>query len=42
MVAGAQVVRAGASTSRATPWLIAAALALLLIEMLVRSRRVRP
>jgi hypothetical protein len=40
MVAGSQVVRAGAATSRATPWLIVAALVLLLIEMLVRRRRV--
>jgi hypothetical protein len=41
LVAGARVVRAGAATSPATPWLLAAALALLLIEWAVRERVVR-
>jgi hypothetical protein len=38
-VAGAGIVRAGPSTSPATPWLLGAAIGLLLIEWLVRGRR---
>jgi hypothetical protein len=41
LVSGTRLVRAGAQMSPATPWLLAAGLALLLIEWLVRARVVR-
>lgn len=40
LVSGTQLVRAGVPTSRATPWLLAVGLALLLVEWMLR-RRVR-
>jgi hypothetical protein len=40
LVSGTRLVRAGVQTSRATPWLLAAGLALLLVEWMLR-RRVR-
>lgn len=41
LVAGTRLVRAGAHRSPATPWLLAAGLALLLLEWWARSRMVR-
>jgi hypothetical protein len=38
-VPGRRLVRAGPATSPATPWLLAAGIVLLLVEMLVRDRR---
>ena len=41
LVAGTRLVRAGVSHSAATPWLLAAGLALLLLEWMARRRMVR-
>jgi hypothetical protein len=41
LVAGTRLVRAGAHRSPATPWLLAAGLALLLLEWMARRRMVR-
>ncbi|HUF30695.1 MAG TPA: BatA domain-containing protein [Gemmatimonadaceae bacterium] len=42
LVAGTRLLRAGTTESAATPWLLSAGLALLLLEWLARRRMVRP
>ncbi|HSJ64730.1 MAG TPA: BatA domain-containing protein [Gemmatimonadaceae bacterium] len=41
-VPGRRLVRAGPATSPATPWLLAAGIVLLLVEIVVRDRRLAP